>query len=116
MYSTVLHPTYPDSASRTGTITKAQAFAKLCASWNTSLQALAPVITPDVARALVLYGSTITKEEHTVIPAADLPAGLPDWMRSLDAWAKRSGADAQMKRATLTVTVPKSSRTWPSIN
>jgi hypothetical protein len=37
-------------------------------------------------------------------------------MRSLDAWDKRSGADAQMKRATLTVTVPKSSRTWPTIN
>ena len=114
-YATVLHPTYPDSASRSGTITKAQAFAKLCASWNTALQALSLVITPDVARALVLYGSTITKEEHSVIPAADLPAGLPDWMRSLDAWATRSGADAQTKRATLMVTVPRASRTWPPI-
>ncbi len=115
-YATVLHPTYPDSASRSGTITKAQAFAKLCASWNTALQALYPVMTPDVARPLVLYGSTITKEEHSVIPAGDLPAGLPDWMRSLDAWAARSGADAQTKRATLMVTVPKSSRTWPIIH
>ncbi len=115
-YATVLHPTYPDSASRSGTITKAQAFAKLCASWNTALQALSPVMTPDVAGPLVLYGSTITTEEHSVIPAADLPAGLPAWMRSLDAWAARSGADAQTKRATLTVTVPRSSRTWPIIN
>ncbi len=115
-YATVLHPTYPDSASRSGTITKAQAFAKLCASWNTALQALHPVVTPDVARPLVLYGSTITNEEHSVIPAGDLPAGLPAWMRSLDAWAKRTGPDAQTKRATLTVTVPRTSRTWPIIN
>src|SRR5687768_14030028 len=33
-YRTVRHPTYPESASRSGTITKAAAFAKLCESWN----------------------------------------------------------------------------------
>ena len=30
-YAAIRHPTYPESASRTGTITKAEAFAKLCA-------------------------------------------------------------------------------------
>ena len=33
-YATIRHPTYPESASRSGQITKAEAFAKLCESWN----------------------------------------------------------------------------------
>ena len=41
--------------------------------------------------------------------------GLPAWMRSLDAWAARVGEDAQRKRATITVTVPRVARTWPPV-
>ena len=37
-YATISHPTYPESASRSGQITKAEAFAKLCDSWNVLLQ------------------------------------------------------------------------------
>jgi hypothetical protein len=47
------------------------------------------------------------------IPEADLPAGAPRWWSSLDPWAKRTGATAQIKRATVTVTVPTAAQTWP---
>ena len=49
-YAVIRHPTYPESASRGGSITKAEAFAKLCASWNDAVTALQPVITPDEPR------------------------------------------------------------------
>ena len=39
-------------------------------------------------------------------PDFDLPAGLPDWMRSPVAWAQREGATAADKRANITITVP----------
>ncbi len=115
-YATVRHPTYPESASRSGQITKAEAFAKLCDPWNQALNGLAPVITPDAAVPLRLYGTTITHADLTPIPARDLPPGLPDWMCALDAWAVRSGETAQLKRATITVTVPTAARTWPAVD
>ena len=34
---------------------------------------------------------------------------------SLDAWAARIGEDAQRKRATINVTVPRAARTWPPV-
>lgn len=115
-YVTVRHPTYPESASRSGQITKAEAFAKLCESWNVALKQIHPVVTPDVARPLQKYGTTITHADLTAIPSRDLPAGLPDWMCALDAWAVRTGETPQLKRATITVAVPKSSRTWPPVS
>ena len=114
----LLHPTYPDSASRaTGPnhITKADAFKRLCADWNVGLTQLSPVVTPDAAVPLLPYGDTITPAEDAVIPALDLPAGLPPWMRSLDAWAVRTGADAAEKRTKIAITIPKNARTWPPI-
>jgi hypothetical protein len=59
------------------------------------------------------YGSTITDDDLAPIPEIDLPPGLPAWMGALDAWATRTGTDAQKKRATITVTVPTRFRTWP---
>ena len=103
----LIHPTYPESASATGTITKADAMARLTASWNEGLTALAPVVTPDEPVVAVPYGATITDADLAAIPAGDLPAGLPAWMGALDSWAVRTGADPQMKRATITVTVPR---------
>jgi hypothetical protein len=111
----MIHPTYPESASASGTITKAAAMARLCASWNTALAALTPVVTPDTPADPMPYGAAITTADLAAIPAIDLPAGLPAWMRSLDAWAARTGADAQSKRATITVTVPRAARSWPPI-
>ena len=114
-YATVRHPTYPESASRSGSVTKAQAFQQLCDSWNAAIDALHGVVTPDVPVPLQHYGSAITREDLAPIPEVDLPAGLPAWMGDLDAWAGRTGADAQQKRATITVTVPTRFRTWPVI-
>jgi uracil-DNA glycosylase len=114
----VLHPTFPDSASRSrrpGHPTKAEAMARLCADWNAALTALRPVVTPDAPVRFVPYGTTITEAEHGEIPAFDLPAGLPAWMRSPRAWAARTGADANQKRATITVTVPRTDRAWPPV-
>jgi len=115
VYANVIHPTFPDSASRSGKITKAEAFARLCASWNDALQKLHPVITADEPAPLVLYGTTLAKTDLTTIPARDLPAGLPVWMSALDAWAARTGPSAQLKRATITVTVPRGARAWPAL-
>jgi hypothetical protein len=115
-YATVRHPTYPESASRSGGITKAEAMQRLTTSWNQALDALHPVITPDQPTPLQHFGPVITKTDTTAIPNRDLPPGLPAWMRSLDAWAARTGPDAQTKRATITVTIPRTARTWPTID
>ncbi len=112
-YANVTHPTYPESASASGSITRAEAMQRLCDSWNAGLTLLQPLVTPDEALPSVPYGATITEEDLAPIPEEDLPAGLPAWMRSLDAWASRTGADSQLKRATITVAVPRAARTWP---
>jgi uracil-DNA glycosylase len=112
----VIHPTYPESASASGTITKAAAMKKLCDSWNAALTVLRPVVTPDEpAPPAAKYGDTLTRADDVMIPSIDLPAGLPAWMRSLEAWAVRTGDDAQSKRATITVTIPRVARQWPPI-
>jgi uracil-DNA glycosylase len=113
VHAAMLHPTYPDSASRSGSVTKAVAFERLCASWNAALEAIHPVVAQDVETPLVPYGTSLRPADLAEIPSFDLPAGLPAWMRSLDGWAKRTGTDAPTKRATITVTVPKRSRSWP---
>jgi uracil-DNA glycosylase len=113
-YVTMLHPTYPESASASGSITKAEAMRRLCASWNAALDSLQPQVTPDEPRSLVPYADSITEVDLAEIPPEDLPPGLPAWMRALDAWAARTGDDAQEKRATITVSVPQTARTWPS--
>lgn len=111
----ILHPTFPDAASRSrarNRPTLAEAMAQLCANWNDALARLAPIVTPDEARPLVPYGAALTPADLVAIPAADLPAGTPDWMRSLEKWAAHTGADDEAKRATITVTVPARLRPW----
>ena len=111
--ASVLHPTYPESASASGTTTRARAMAQLCASWNAALELVHPVLTPDVPTDLVPFGSTLRPADLASIPDFDLPPGLPAWMRSLDAWAVRTGADRDAKRATIRISVPKGARSWP---
>ena len=113
-YRHITHPTYPESASSSGQKTKAAAMADMLAGWNEALPVLASAIAhPDVSRDLVLYGSTLDKDRDLApIPERDLPAGLPEWMRSLDAWAARLGPDIDTKRATIVVTVPRKQRPW----
>ena len=115
-YANGRHPTYPESASRSSGITKAEGFARLCQSWNGVLETLHGTITPDAQPAPSRYGDTITDADLASIPACDLPPGLPAWMGALDAWAVRSGQTKQMKRASITVTVPTVARTWPPLS
>jgi hypothetical protein len=53
-----------------------------------------------------LYGDTWAQGDLAEIPEQDLPAGLPDWMRSPVAWAQRAGATPAQKRANVTITIP----------
>jgi hypothetical protein len=115
-YANVRHPTYPESASRSGQITKTEAFKRLCESWNAALDSLHGIVTADAPVPLRHYGETITDDDLAPIPDVDLPVGLPPWMGALEAWASRSGEDAQTKRATITVTVPTQARTWPPVS
>jgi len=103
-YVHMLHPTYPESASASGTITKAAATKKLCENWNEALIALAPVVSGAPGKPKK-YGVTLRGADYGEIPERDLPAGLPAWMRSKAGWAKRTGATEANKRATITVKV-----------
>ncbi|MCI3221534.1 hypothetical protein [Streptomyces sp. NP-1717] len=67
-------------------------------------------VTPDTQRPLDLYGEALTASDLAVIPEADLPAGLPSWMRSDEPWAAREGADSEEKRATIVVRIPEDER------
>jgi uracil-DNA glycosylase len=113
-YRHITHPTYPESASAAGQKKKAEAMKEMLAGWNDALKELKPgIVHPDVQRDLVLYGESLDKAtDLSPIPERDLPAGVPEWMRSLDAWAVRRGEDAEAKRATMVVTVPRKQRPW----
>lgn len=115
LHVAVKHPTYPESASASGTTTQAKAMAALTRSWNDALDRLRPVVTPDEAVQPTHYGAALTDADLTEIPEFDLPAGLPAWMRSLEAWAERTGSRPDAKRATITVTVPPGARAWPPV-
>jgi uracil-DNA glycosylase len=107
------HPTYPESSARSGGKTLAEATAELLANWSERLPALRGHVEPDQATPLLGYGTTWHDGDLAAIPEQDLPAGCPAWMRSLDAWAVRTGDTSQNKRATITVAVPQVARTWP---
>jgi hypothetical protein len=110
-YQHILHPTYPDSAAASSGADQAQLMAQMLADWNAGLDALHPAIAhPDVPTPLVHYGTTLAPADLADIPAADLPAGCPAWMRSAEAWATRTGTTPAEKRATITVTVPADQR------
>ena len=112
----VRHPTYPESAAASGSISLGDATAKLLADWNAHLDGLASHIAPDRPPHTTPYADRWQPGDLAMIPEADLPAGAPPWWRALDAWATRSGKDAQAKRATITITVPKSARSWPPLD
>ena len=109
------HPTYPESASRSGTKTLAEATAELLENWNEHLPQLIDHMDPDKPTPWRPYGSSWQPGDLAEIPEADLPAGCPRWWRSLEAWANRTGPDAQTKRATIMVVVPEAARGWPSL-
>jgi hypothetical protein len=115
-YRRITHPTYPESASASGQVEYEDAMASMLEVWNEALDALRPAIEdPDVDPDPTPYGSALEDADLAPIPDRDLPAGIPAWMRSLDAWASRAGEDEEAKRATLSVRVPTSQRPWHGV-
>lgn len=109
-YAHIIHPTEPESSSGGDPAKLAQAIAAMLADWNQALAQLHPQIShPDTPRPLVPYGTTFAPQDRVAIPAQDVPAGIPDWMRSPAAWAQRVGTTAAQKRANLTITIPSGS-------
>lgn len=105
-YAKITHPTQPESAGGTAAA-KALATKKLLQNWNAALAVLHPAITQrDVNTALVNYGPTWTAGDLAPIPEADLPPGIPAWMRGDKKWAKREGDTPVKKRRTIVVTIP----------
>jgi uracil-DNA glycosylase len=111
-YQHVTHPTAPESSAARHPERYEEAMAAMLGNWNAALQQLHPAIRhPDENRDLVGYGDQLEPQDYAPIPAGDLPAGLPPWMRSR-AWADRQGRTAEARRATIVITVPASARSW----
>ena len=106
-FQAVRHPTFPEGSGG-----GAAAMREMLEGWNDALADLRPHIEhPDADRALVPY-DTSRRAETVGIPEADMPPGLPPWMRSLRLWADRPPGDPEVKRATITVVVPRDERPW----
>ena len=79
----------------------------MLANWNQALAQLHPHIThPDTPGPLVPYGTDFKPDERVEIPECDVPAGVPEWMRSPHSWAQRVGKTAAAKRRDITITIP----------
>jgi uracil-DNA glycosylase len=112
-YAHLTHPTQPEASSRGNQDRYDEAMRAMLANWNHGLEALFPAVGgSDVQRDLVPYGEALEPDDLAEIPAGDLPAGLPAWMGSLEAFASRQGATPEIKRATIVVTVPRSAWPW----
>jgi hypothetical protein len=106
-YQHVIHPTEPESSSGGDAAGLKAAIAAMLRNWNNALATLHPLIEhPDAPGPLVPYGDAFKPGERVEIPEYDLPAGLPEWMRSPAAWAQRVGSTAAAKRRNITITVP----------
>jgi uracil-DNA glycosylase len=110
-HAPITHPTYPESASASGSISYAQAVSQLLANWNGALPGLGKAVTHvDEPASLTPYGTTFHAGDYSPIPEMDLPAGLPAWMRGQEPWATRAGKSAADKRATIVVQIPADER------
>lgn len=111
-YRAVPHPTQPESSAGGDPAALAEAYRRLLTRWNAALTALHPCIEhPDSPGPLRLL-DTSAPPPTAPIPADDLPAGCPPWMRGADPWAARVGEDEETTRATTVVTVPTAARPW----
>jgi hypothetical protein len=105
-YQHIKHPTWPESSSTSKTVQAANT-KQMLSEWNAAIPALRAAIKhPDAQRPFVPYGTAFTAADKPNIPALDLPAGIPDWMRLQDGWASRTGTTAPLKRKTIQLTVP----------
>jgi len=111
-FERVTHPTAPESSAGGDPERYAEAVAAMLRNWNGAMERLRPAVRhPDVDRDLVPYGEALASADYGPIPERDLPAGLPEWMRSR-AWADRRGRTPDLKRASIVVTVPRAARPW----
>jgi uracil-DNA glycosylase len=106
-YQHITHPTEPESSAGNNPDLLKAATAALLQNWNSALTALRPKMTQaDTAVPAYQYGTEWAASDLGSIPSIDLPAGIPAWTRGGDGWAERTGATNDVKRRTLTVTVP----------
>jgi uracil-DNA glycosylase len=111
-YAHAMHPTAPEGVAAGDPKRLRAMMRQLLANWNRALAELHPKVrTPDVARELVPY-NVRGWATNAPIPAFDLPAGSPPWMRSTRLWADRKGRTVEDRRATIVVTVPEGERPW----
>lgn len=112
-FANVIHPTYPEAISGARIKKKSVAMAELLANWNEAVDLLRPAIhMPEAEPDMTPYGKELEKSDLGEIPEVDLPAGLPDWMRAKESWAKRRGDDADEKRASIEVRMAVRHRVW----
>jgi uracil-DNA glycosylase len=106
-YEHVTHPTQPESSSGGDTTKLKESITAMLQNWNRALVRLHPhVAHPDTPGPLVPYHDSFQPGERVEIPEFDVPAGIPNWMRSPHAWARRHGTTAAAKRRNITITIP----------
>ena len=101
----LIHPTWPESSSASPAAHEA-AIKTMLQNWNNGLDTLGEVPGRDVNEPVAHYGKTFKSGDLPDIPEFDVPAGMPAWMRSENAWATRTGRTALEKRRTIAVRVP----------
>lgn len=112
-FAALTHPPFPESWSRGDPKRRAASTKAMLERWNRGLEALDEALPErDVERPLALYGEELLAHDRAPIPAGDMPAGSPPWMRSLTTWARRVGETPEQKRATIEVVVPRTERPW----
>jgi hypothetical protein len=107
LFERLLHPTFPDAAAKDDEDRKRELTIELLDDWNDSLERLHPRVAPN-GHTLSRYGEAFREDELPWIPAHDMPAGTPPFMRSPEPWAHRTGETAAAKRRTITATIPPS--------
>ncbi|HYP47546.1 MAG TPA: uracil-DNA glycosylase family protein, partial [Thermoleophilaceae bacterium] len=81
------HPTMPEASSGGNAAKKREATRRMLEQWNAALERLdAALGARDEERELVPYGDELLPEDRAGIPALDMPAGSPPWMRSVKQW------------------------------
>jgi hypothetical protein len=111
----VRHPTYAEGSARASGQPLEETTAAQLGDWSSHLPGLAAAVRPEVTPDLRPYGVAWVPSDLFAIPEEDLPAGSPVWWRAVESWAVRDGADAEEKRASIRITVPKGARPWSTL-
>ena len=116
-YEPLFHPTFPRDADD---------MRRMLGQWNAAIPRLRDALSsPEDEPDMAPYGDDLVDADTVQVPEADLPAGTPPWMRSLQTWATREDLlerDAprpkkdEAKRATVVVRIPPGERPWPPLD